>query len=176
MKALVEGYIYSHIVFALKNSRYYLLKIRSKNAVGFIASTYPFFEGREEEQLVDDLCNTAKELDLEIIEINYCGDHVHAIIKSESQNISKQIGLWKGKTAYIFNGRKLALVNNPSTMIYKPDYQSLWAKSYFQKIIKSEEELSNVKTYIKGNRKKHGLLPFSNPTIELIQKLLSNKD
>jgi REP element-mobilizing transposase RayT len=168
------GRTYSHIVFALKNSRYDFQKIRRKKTAGFISPTFPFLEGREEEMLVDVLCNVAYELDLKIFSLNFCGDHVHAIIISDSHDLSKLMMLWKGKTSYNFNRWVNPSVENQPAIKSDGTKQGLWAKSYFQKVLKNDEELQNVINYIKNNRKKHGLEPLSNITNEIISKLLSN--
>ena len=165
---------HSHIVFALKNSRYELQKIHLKKPYGFVAPTFPFLEGYEEEILIEELCKSASAMSLEITALNFCGDHVHAIIRSESTSISANIGNWKGKTAYDFNRRI-----NPSVILQaavKSDgtKQSLWAKGYFQKYIDTDEQLSQTIHYIKNNRIKHGLPSLSERSLAFIDKLTAH--
>jgi REP element-mobilizing transposase RayT len=167
------GLVYSHVVFALKNSRYDWQKIKRKKPVGYIAPTYPFFDGKEEEILVEEICNIASELDLKIPSLNFCGDHVHAIIIYDSSEISKLMLLWKGKSAYNFNKRILKTDKNTSGIITGNNQEGLWAKSYYQKIIKTKEEFTNVKFYIDINRKKHGLVPLTAISTTLILNLVS---
>jgi len=164
----------SHVVFSLKNSRYDFEKVQRKKPVGFIAPTYPLFIGKEEELLVEELCKTAMELGLEIIALNFSGDHVHAIIRSNSPNISRIMMLWKGKTAYSFN-RLLNQRNKNNPAIKSGETrQGLWAKSYYQKILKSDEAFNNAINYINNNRIKHGLPPLPKTSIERIENVITN--
>ena len=167
------GLIYSHIVFALKNSRYDWQKIKRKKPAGFIAPTYSFLIGKEEELLIEELCKTADEIDLNIHSFSFCGDHVHAIILHDSMAISKLMLLWTGKSAYSFNKRMLTGDKKVDDGSAGSKQEGLWAKSFYHKTIKSNEEYRNVKHYIENNRKKHGLSPLSEISAELIRYLLS---
>jgi len=57
--------LYSHVVFTVKNSRYDYQRVQRKKQAGFIAKTFPLFEGKEEEMLIDILCLVAIELKIE---------------------------------------------------------------------------------------------------------------
>ncbi len=46
--------------------------------------------------------------------------------------------------------------------------QGLWAKSFYQKVLKNENELFITINYINYNRAKHGLKPLS---LELSEKM-----
>jgi REP element-mobilizing transposase RayT len=141
--------------------------------VGFIACTYPFIEGEEEEDLVIDLCSAALEFNIRIIALNFCGDHVHAIIKSNDPDISKVMGLWKGKTAFNFNHKNHSLTDKSLASPTESRCKNLWAKSYYQRVIATQEELLKNFNYIKNNRIKHGLKPLSAAAIEAINTLVS---
>ena len=78
----MDGVLF-HVVFTIKNSRYDWQKIRRKLPAGFIARTYPFFEGKEEESLIRILIDLAGELKLKLVAFNICGDHVHAVLCSD---------------------------------------------------------------------------------------------
>ena len=166
--------IYSHVIFALKNSRYDLEQVKRKKVVGFIAPTYPFLEGKEEEILIEVLSKTASELNISLAALNFCGDHVHAIIVSETSDQSKSMMLWKGKTAYIYNKLVNPFINSSGSVKSDGTKQQLWAKSYFQRILKSKEEIQNVIHYVNYNRQKHHLPKLSDSTIEII-KILTNQ-
>jgi REP element-mobilizing transposase RayT len=171
MKERIEC-IASHVVFTLKNSRYYYQKIKRINPKGYIASTLPYFNDKEEDAIIEVLCNVAGELKLELIAFNFCGDHVHCIICSERESLSKMMLLWKGKTSYNFN-RSINLSSKGSSAIINSTYpQGLWAKSFYQKVIRNETELSNVINYIVNNRMKHGLKPLSRKSSELIRNII----
>jgi REP element-mobilizing transposase RayT len=161
-----------HVVFTLKNSRYDIFRVKRKNPVGYIAPTYPFIGGKEEEILIEELCDIAKEIGLDLIEMNFCGDHVHCIIRSEKAELSRMMMLWKGKTSYIFNRRINPFVDSQSVINWKETKQGLWAKSYYQKTIETAEQLKSTIIYIKNNRKKHGLQPLSAKSLEKIEKTI----
>ena len=158
-----------HIVFALKNSRYELQKIKRKKITGFIANTYPMIEGKEEEIIIEVLCKVAKELDLRLIAFNYCGDHVHCIMSSMEESISKAMLLWKGKSAYEFKRHP----NHEVKLENTNNNEGIWAKSYFIKEIKDEIELINTISYIKNNRLKHNLNPLSKKSLTNINNIIS---
>ncbi|MCD4726963.1 MAG: transposase, partial [Pirellulales bacterium] len=124
-----------HVVFAIHNSRYVkftdgLTRRFHQFEPGFIAYTYPKLSLHEEEILADCLNEVVKEKQLNILACNICEDHVHAIIVCEKEELEKNIGQWKGRTAYLYNRRV-----NPSIDDQQPEYadgtkQKLWAKSF----------------------------------------------
>ena len=156
----------------MKNSRYDFEEIQRKKPVGFIAPTYVLFEGKEEEMLVEELCKTSFELGLETIAFNFCGDHVHVLLKSDTPVLSKMMMHWKGKASYNFNRKVNPNINDNHTIKTDGTKQALWAKSYFQKIVRTDEELKITINYIRNNRKKHNLKPLSTNSIKLINNLL----
>ena len=163
---------FSHIVFALKNSRYEIEKINRKKPYGYIAPTYPFIEGQEEEILIDELCKAAATVSISVINLNFCGDHVHAVLKSETYDLSRKIGQWKGKTAYEFNRRVNPSVNSQMTTNTDGTKQALWAKGYYQKYLDSEDKISKAANYVKNNRAKHDLPPLSPSSLAHINELI----
>jgi REP element-mobilizing transposase RayT len=165
---------YFHIVFTVKNSRYDYQRIRRKRAIGYIAPTFSFFEGSEEELLISTLCSTAAELKLKIISLNFCEDHLHAVVFCDSTYLSKIIGQWKGKTSYLINRNKFSRVNTFASIKKDGTRHELWSKSFYQKKINSQKELVNTLNYIKNNRQKHGLPPLSNQVAEMINNLIDN--
>jgi REP element-mobilizing transposase RayT len=171
---MIEGVI-SHVVFTVKNSRYDWQRIKRKKPVGFIAPTFPFFENEEEEFLIKILCDIAIQLEINIVAFNFCGDHVHAVLINDNPDISRIMGLWKGKLAYLYNHRIQKFNDNSQSKNPKNDIQNLWAKSFYQKIIKSERELENVIRYINHNRKKHGLAPLTNFSDKIISTIIISK-
>jgi len=164
-------WVISHIVFTVKNSRYEWQRIKRKKGFGFIAATFPFIEKEEEEVLIKILCDVALELDLKLEAFNFCGDHVHAIMISENSDISKILGLWKGKSAYLYHHQPQAFNNDSQSDNHKNVIQNLWAKGYYQKIITSVTEYENTICYVNNNRKKHGLPPLSSFSIKNITAL-----
>ena len=167
---MIEGWIF-HVVFTVKNSRYDWQRIKRKKPVGFITPTFPFFENEEEEFLIKILCDIAIELELKIAAFNFCGDHVHAVLIKDKSDISKIIGLWKGKSAYLYNHRIQTFNEISQSKNLKIDIHNLWAKSFYQKIITSATELENVIFYINNNRKKHGLQPLTSFSTKIISPL-----
>jgi REP element-mobilizing transposase RayT len=171
----MEGVI-SHVVFTVKNSRYDWQRIKRKKPIGFIAPTFPFFEDEEEEFLIKILSDIALELGLKIAAFNFCGDHVHAVLIKDKSDISKIIGLWKGKSAYLYNHRIQTFNEIYRSKNLKIDIHNLWAKSYYQKIIISTTELENVIYYVNNNRKKHGLAPLTSFSTKIISSLVINQN
>jgi REP element-mobilizing transposase RayT len=171
----MEGVV-SHVVFTVKNSRYDWQKIKRKKPAGQIARTYPFFEGKEEELIINILCDIVSELEIKIAALNFCGDHVHAVIISETKDISRMLGLWKGKSAYVFNREKQHDIEYSQPVNFKVPDQNLWAKGYYQKIITSYTALENVICYINNNRKKHGIPPLTKHSSDLILNLVSKNN
>ena len=167
--------VISHVVFTVKNSRYDWQRIKRQKPVGFIAPTFPFFENEEEEFLIKILCDIAIELGLNIAAFNFCGDHVHAVLIKDNSDISKIIGLWKGKSAYLYNHRIQTFNVNFQPKNLKSDTHNLWAKSFYQKIITSATELENVIYYVNNNRKKHGLEPLTSFSTKIISSLVISK-
>jgi REP element-mobilizing transposase RayT len=158
-----------------KYSRYDWQRIIRRKPAGFISTTLPFFENEEEEFLIKILCEVAIELRLKIAALNFCGDHVHAVIITENPDISKIIGLWKGKSAYIYNHRIHSVNENSQSKKLKSEIQNLWAKSFYQKVITSSTEFENVIKYVNTNRKKHGLKPITNFSAKMISTILENR-
>ncbi|MCK9400735.1 MAG: transposase [Bacteroidales bacterium] len=168
MKDRIEC-IASHIVFTLKYSRYDYQRIKRINPKGYVATTLPYFDDKEEDAIIEELCNVAGELKLELIAFNFCGDHVHCIVCSERESLSKMMLLWKGKTSYNYN-RRINLSSKGSSARIKSTYpQGLWAKSFYQKVLRNETELCNAINYVVTNRKKHGLKPLSQKSSQLIR-------
>ena len=161
--------IASHVVFTLKNSRYDYQRIKRIHPTGYIASTLPYFDDKEEDAIIEELCNVACELELELIAFNFCCDHVHCIICCDRKSLSKIMLLWKGKTSYNFNRSINLSLKDSSPRINSTYPQGLWAKSFYQKVLRNKTELSNVINYIVNNRKKHGLKPLSQKSSELIR-------
>jgi type I restriction-modification system DNA methylase subunit/REP element-mobilizing transposase RayT len=152
-----------HVVFAIHNSRYVKLtdgltrRFVHRFEPGFIAYTYPKLNLHEEEILADCLNEVVKEKQLNILACNICEDHVHAIIVCEKEELEKNIGQWKGRTAYLYNRRV-----NPSIDDQQPEYadgtkQKLWAKSFHPVEITDDTQMQNTLHYIKNNREKHEL-------------------
>jgi REP element-mobilizing transposase RayT len=167
---MIAGVV-SHIVFTVKNSRYDWQRIKRKKSVGFIAPTLPFFEKEEEESLIKIICEVALKLDLKIKAFNFCGDHVHVVLITDNSDISKIIGIWKGKSAFLYH-HQFEIYNEISqSSTQKNDIQNLWAKSFYQKIITSSKEYENAIYYVNNNRKKHGLEPLSSIATKIITSL-----
>ena len=152
-----------HVVFAIHNSRYVKLtdgltrRFVHRFEPGFIAYTYPKLDLHEEEILSDCLNEVVKEKQLNILACNICEDHVHAIIVCEKEELEKNIGQWKGRTAYLYNRRV-----NPSIDDQQPEYadgtkQKFWAKSFHSVEITDDIQMQNTLFYIKNNREKHEL-------------------
>ena len=171
----MEGVI-SHIVFTVKNSRYEWQRIKRKKDVGFIAATFPFIEYEEEEFLIKILCDVALELGLKIEAFNFCGDHVHAIIITDNSDISKIMGFWKGKSAYLYHHQIQTFNDDSQSRNDKNVIQNLWAKGYYQKIITSATEYENAIYYVDNNRKKHGLAPLSSFSTKNITALKNKSE
>jgi REP element-mobilizing transposase RayT len=165
--------VLSHVVFTLKDSRYDFERVSRKKPVGYIAPTFPFIDGIEEEILVEEICNVAMALKIKILALNFCGDHVHCILSHSSANIESIMRLWKGKISYNFNRRINKSIDDQMAIKADGTKQALWAKSYYQKILVSYPEIQNTIIYVLNNRIKHGLKPLSDNSFKYIEQLIN---
>ncbi|MDX9906442.1 MAG: transposase [Bacteroidales bacterium] len=163
---------YFHVIYTLKYSRYEEEKIIKKKPAGFIARTYPFLEGTEEEILVETVCNVADALGLKIIALNFCGDHVHSMLSCSPEYLPEIMMLWKGKISYLFNRWINKTIDLQPSIDSKGTKQQLWSKSYYQKKINSGKQFQNTIDYIKNNRIKHGLKDLSENFTKRIEKTI----
>jgi REP element-mobilizing transposase RayT len=164
-----------HIIFALKNSRYEYSVIDHKNEAGFVARTFPFYDGVEEDNLIGVLCEVAMQLQLKVLAFNFCGDHVHAVIEVHDHELTTKIGLWKGKSAYEFNRRMSPSVDSLQPVKADGTKSALWARSFYRKYVNSQEQLNSTMIYLKNNRLKHRLPPLSPSSQSMIERLVSQK-
>jgi REP element-mobilizing transposase RayT len=94
---------------------------------------------------------------LNILEINICSDHVHAIIVCEEEELSTLVGKWKGRSAFTYNRRVNPLVEEKPAMFADGTKEKFWAKSFHPVLIENDEQMQNTINYIKNNRYKHQL-------------------
>ncbi len=165
-----------HVVFAIKNSRYSHLHIHRQHEPGLVDVANAELNDREQALLTETLCQTARELSLQLAALNVCHDHVHALLYLDENQLPDAMRLWKGKTAYIYNRRVNPSVDERDPV--KPDgtKQELWAKGYSETIITSRKQLKNTIRYIQDNRLKHGLPPLPVQARKQIEQVIQPPD
>ncbi|MDQ7009620.1 MAG: transposase [Candidatus Gracilibacteria bacterium] len=105
-----------------------------------------FLDEQQEYEITVILEKIILELELTVLAYNICNDHIHIILVLEEQELSKTIGILKGK----------------STKLYKDlhkieDKINLWGQKFDYVFIENIIQLLNTINYVKNNRKKHGL-------------------
>ncbi len=123
----------------------------------------------------------ALEDNLNVVEYNVCGDHLHMLLVCEEEELTKIVGKIKSVTAKIRNRKRgyttatdagtracpLSDTNDEVETDRRGKTQhSLWKQKFRKSEIKDDEYLSNRINYIRNNRKKHEL-----PEIKEIEKL-----
>ena len=161
-----------HVTFALHNSRYAITDGFTRQLEpGFVAKTYPELREKEQELLAEVLREAAEEYKLNILEINICHDHVHALIACGGNELESLTGKWKGRSAYLFNRRVNPAVSDKQAVYSDGTKEKFWAKGYYSKIVVGEKQFQSTVDYIRNNRAKHDLPPATNKLNRLLAEM-----
>lgn len=127
-----------------QSARMEKLKIQNKK--------HSWLSSLEEQKLTEIIGNIVQDKGFIVFTFTICRDHVHMILASEEDELTKIVQQIKGISARKFNIWK-------QDKGFKPlaPKTSLWAQKFNQKLITTEKQLYQTFQYIIHNRKKHGL-------------------
>ncbi len=176
-----------HITTATHNSRYSQRMFDNHVKLGD-----PVWLGEKEELIVTEtIAGIAREDNLNIIEYNVCGDHMHLILVCEESEVSKIVGKLKSMSARACNiamGRtipkpdsmatattrrhaSLSIENGSETGAGRGEtWAQLWTQKFGCKEIRTDEQMQHTIAYIRNNRIKHEL-PQNKALQSLIEKM-----
>lgn len=154
-----------HITTATHNSRYsqrmFDYHVKTGEAV--------WIDENDELIITEAIAEIVKEDNLNVIEYNICGDHMHMLLVCEKEEVSKIVGKIKGKSSLIYHRRigvtttrgrvPLSGSDDASSSVRLDGEASvpLWTQKFGNSRVKDEEYLLNAIKYIRTNRKKHEL-------------------
>jgi REP element-mobilizing transposase RayT len=182
-----------HITTATHNSRYSQRMFEHHVKVG----EAEWIDKKDEIIITEAIAEIIKEDNLNVIEYNICGDHMHMLLVCEKEEVPKIVGKIKAVSSRkrnIERGITVVDTNAPdsngsegvtatrghvplsragkglsSSETGKKGYNSLWTQKYGNSPIDSEEYLLNAIEYIRNNRKKHEL-PENKKLEKIIEK------
>jgi len=150
-----------HITTATHNSRYSQRMFDNNVKTGDAI----WLDNEDEIIITKTIAEIVKENNLNVIEYNICGDHMHLLLVCEEEELTNIVGKIKGKTARLRNSNKGI---NPLVRQDGEKAVSLWTQKFGKSEIKDENYLNNAIEYIRNNRIKHKLP--ENKEIEKLKK------
>ena len=104
-----------------------------------------FKEAEVVSHLISLLLETAKSERFDVLAYCFMPDHLHLLVmgRDDKSNLKRFMGLFKQKTGYWFK---------------KISNKNLWHISYYDHVLRKEENLENVALYILGNPVRKGLV------------------
>jgi len=148
-----------HLTTATHNSRYSQRMFDNNVKIGEAV----WLEEKDEIIITKTIAEIVKKDNLNVIEYNICGDHMHMLLVCEKEELPKIVKRIKGRTARERNRNKGI---NPLVRLNGEKSVSLWTQKFGKSEIKDEEYLNNAIEYIRNNRVKHEL-----PSSKEIEKL-----
>ena len=160
-----------HITTATHNSRY--SQRMFDNNVKTEEATW--LDEKDEIIITETIAEIVKKDNLNVIEYNICGDHMHLLLVCEENELTKIVGKLKAVSARKYNIENGITIPSTATSItrghiplsdtdtdtegkkVKKKYNSLWTQKFGKSEIKDEDYLNNVIKYIRNNRVKHEL-------------------
>lgn len=168
-----------HITTATHNSRYSQRMFDNHVTLGEAI----WIDEKDEIIVTETIAQIVKEDNLNVIEYNICGDHIHILLVCDKEEVPKIMGKIKGVSGRrynIENGITVIATNGTATRGHVPlsgsdtatdadtggeepdspekkKYNSLWTQKFGDRKIKGEKDLQNVINYIRTNRQKHEL-------------------
>lgn len=168
-----------HITTATHNSRYSQRMFDNHVTLGEAI----WIDEKDEIIVTETIAQIVKEDNLNVIEYNICGDHIHILLVCDKEEVPKIMGKIKGVSGRrynIENGITVIATNGTATRGRVPlsgsdtatdadtggeepdspekkKYNSLWTQKFGNRKIKGEKDLQNVINYIRTNRQKHEL-------------------
>ena len=165
-----------HITTATHNSRYSQRMFDYKVNIGEAV----WMEEADEIIVTKTIAEIVNDDELNVIEYNICGDHLHLLLVCEAEELPKIVGKIKAVSSRKYNIEK-GITIVPATSITrghvplsdtdtdidsdadseekkeKKKYNSLWTQKFGKSEIKDESYLNNAIEYIRNNRVKHEL-------------------
>jgi len=184
-----------HITTATHNSRYSQRMFDNHVKIGDAI----WLDEKDEIIISETIAEIVKKDNLNVIEYNICGDHMHLLLVCEEDELTKIVGKLKavsGKNRNIEKGittrghvplsdsvattEKKKIENSiPLSDIEeeneKKKYNALWTQKFRKSEIKDENYLNNVIEYIRDNRIKHEL-PKSKKIEKIKKEFLCSKE
>ncbi len=168
-----------HITTATHNSRYSQRMFDNHVTLGEAI----WIDEKDEILVTETIAGIVKEDNLNVIEYNICGDHMHILLVCEKEEVPKIMGKIKGVSGRKYNiengvtvttrghvplsGSETATDRATATVATgrseelpvtgKKKYNSLWTQKFGDRKINGEKDLQNVINYIRTNRQKHKL-------------------
>ncbi len=157
-----------HVTTAIHNSRY------SQRMFDYHIKTGDASWLSEEDEIIitEIIAAIVKEDNLNVVEYNICGDHMHLLLVCEEDELTRIAGKIKGKSARLYNSNKGI---NPLVRLNDEKSESLWTQKFGKSKINDENYLNNTIDYIRNNRIKHEL-PRSERIEKIKKEFLCNKD
>lgn len=167
-----------HITTATHNSRY--SQRMFDNHVKLDEAVY--VDEKDEIVITETIAEIVKKDNLNVIEYNICGDHMHLLLVCDEDELTEIVGKIKAmssRAANIAAGRTIPESKTrghvPLSSTGKKKYNSLWTQKFGKSEIKDENYLNNAIEYIRNNRIKHEL-PKSKGIEKLKKEFLCSKE
>jgi REP element-mobilizing transposase RayT/type I restriction-modification system DNA methylase subunit len=139
-----------HVTTAIHNSRYsqrmFDYNIKTDEAT--------WLSEKDEIIITEIIAEIVKKDNLNVVEYNTCGDHLHLLLICEEEELTKIVGKIKGKSSRLYHNNKGI---NPLVQKKGEKSISLWTQKFGKSEIKTENYLNNTIDYIRNNRIKHKL-------------------
>ena len=152
-----------HVTTAIHNSRYsqrmFDYNIKTDEAT--------WLSEKDEIIITEIIAEIVKKDNLNVVEYNICGDHLHLLLICEEEELTKVVGKIKGKSSRLYHNNKGI---NPLVQKNGEKSVSLWTQKFGKSEIKTENYLNNTIDYIRNNRIKHKL-PDNKGINPLIQQM-----
>ncbi len=165
-----------HVTTATHNSRYsqrmFDNYVKTDEAI--------WLKEKDEILITKTIAEIVKKDNLNVVEYNICGDHIHILLVCEKKERDNIVGKLKSVSSRKYNIEKGITI--PSTTTSESDttrghvplsdtdvkkekkkYNSLWTQKFGKSEIRDEEYLNNAIEYVRNNRVKHKL----NKSIEI---------
>jgi len=109
--------------------------------------------------VIDQLERTAEEREFELLVYCVMPDHVHALVQGRTarSELRSFVRLWRQRTGMQHAARGRASSRDGATQV-APSWHPLWQKGYFERVIRSHEDLDDVAAYIIANPVRAGLV------------------
>ncbi len=112
--------------------------------------------------VANELAAIITEDELNVLNWNICGDHVHMLLVCDPEELANIVRKLKGRSA-----QKM----KEYLKVPKEEVFHLWAQKFNRKPIEDEDGLANVFEYIQHNREKHNLPPSDKGLQPLVQQV-----
>jgi len=184
-----------HITTATHNSRYSERMFDNHVKLGEAV----WISKKDEIVVTKTIANIIKEDNLNVIEYNICGDHMHILLVCEKEELPKIVGKIKAISGRKYNIENVITVvatnedktrghvpfSESSTLSESPSpsgedtsskktekkkYNSLWTQKFGKRKIVGDTDLNNVINYIHTNRQKHEL-PINTELEKIIHEM-----